>query len=198
MMNDFCAANIGEGCAIGRPKDAVDADVVVRGGGLGSVGEPANDQIAGVGPSSPSAELAADKSNALAIGRGNEIAVRIRLAPDRLGRAASDGRPATDRRRAGSRRCRRPRSRKRHRLGLLEKEVIGTGVPCRRRWRRRDCDVRAVPDKGDMLAIGRPDGIGRMLDVDQLLDSECGFARAGLSACASRAGEDKQRRQRVR
>ena len=31
-----------------------------------------------------------------------------------------------------------------------------------------------------------------MLDVDELLDGEARLLRAGLSACASRAGEDKQ------
>ncbi len=33
-------------------------------------------------------------------------------------------------------------------------------------------DARAVPDKRDALAVGRPDGIGRMLNLDQLLDSK--------------------------
>ena len=46
VMNDFRAGDIGDGQTVGRPENAADAHVVVRGGCFGAIGEPANDQIA--------------------------------------------------------------------------------------------------------------------------------------------------------
>jgi hypothetical protein len=53
--------------------------------------------------------------------------------------------------------------------------------------------TRAVPDKRDALAVGRPDRSGGMSDVDQLLDSELRFVggSAGL-----RIGAESQRHDR--
>lgn len=53
----------------------------------------------------------------------------------------------------------------------------------------------AVPEKRDALAVRRPERIGGMLNVNQLLDTKLRFMRGGL---ALRAGTKCQHRERRR
>ena len=81
VLNHFGATDISNGRTVGGPPDVVHTHIIVRGCRLGSVGEPAYDQIASVRRTFPRRAVAANKGNTLAIGAWDEIAPRIRFVP---------------------------------------------------------------------------------------------------------------------
>src|SRR5213595_3454152 len=80
-MDDLGAGDIGDGLSVGRPNDAANAHVVVGNRGLGSIGEPADDEVAAFSRGLIFGAIASDERDTLAVrGRGESVA-GIGLAP---------------------------------------------------------------------------------------------------------------------
>src|SRR5260370_13030605 len=193
MMDNLGAARIGDRFSVRRPHDAADTHIVVRNRGLGSVGEPADDEITSFSRALIFGAIASHERDAPAVRRRNKPAAAIGLAPRWVGSAS---------------RCRDlPQIAFMHKINavaVFDPEGIGDSAFGKRRKRdslavavpARDIQilyVRAVPDKRHTLAVGRPNGIRRMLDLNQLLNRERRLAARALRlqiACASQGRGD--------
>src|SRR5437763_5211814 len=80
-MDDLGAGDIGDGLSVGRPNDAANAHVVVGNRGLGSIGEPADDEVAAFSRGLIFGAMASDERDTLAVRGRGESGAGIGLAP---------------------------------------------------------------------------------------------------------------------
>src|SRR5205807_7075271 len=90
-MNCFRAGGIGNGFSVRGPNHPADAHIVERRGGFGSIGKPADDQIASLSRALLFRAIAANKRDAFPVRRRNESTAAVWLAPRRLGLASRRG-----------------------------------------------------------------------------------------------------------
>src|SRR5690349_4706951 len=165
-MDNFGTGGVSDGTSFGRPDNAADADVVMSDRRFGSIREPADDEIAPGLRSSYGSAVGAHEGNAPAVRRWDESVAMVRLAPSGRRRAA---------------RCRNlPQIRFVHKINavavFVPERLANSAFGISREGDGRAAaisirhvqvsDVGAVPDKGNALAVRRPDRVRRMLDFD--------------------------------
>src|SRR5260370_18098284 len=84
-MDNLGATGIGDRFSVRRPHDAADAHIVVRDGGLCSVGKPPDNEIASFSRTLLICAVTSHERDAFAVRGRDKPAAGIRLAPRRLG-----------------------------------------------------------------------------------------------------------------
>src|SRR5262249_8532385 len=177
------ASSVSERIAIGRPGDAEDADVIVNDLRFGAIGERANDQIAATRAARLRAEssdrAAAHEGDSRTIRGGEDVALGGGRGPHGGGgtAAGADFPEIAAAREIDGLRVAVPESTGDLAFGEVgERDGRGAAF-CT--GEIEILDAAFVPDESDVFAVGRPDGFGRMFDLDDLFDGEF---RSGLGA----------------